>query len=484
MFVVNVFKTFIDKFFEDLKFSLETSENTGKIEEILREGIDSLNKLRSIQRDVGIPQVEKPKITFEELKERLQAQKDLGISPNATTDLDVAAEIVEALRSGSTNIKQVSKVYTYDDLDSDDEAWTTGIFGADMAEEGDFYIGDDDTGNLAPGGQRPVPPIPPDRQVLVNESSKLKPRDPGAEAAIMADEPEEDPFGIGFRDIKYEGEADTGPSAQEDSDRKMREKETIDRDAAQLLGDTFKNLYFSEIEEVINGFNKDSDTEKFNHILGMENTRSTPEHNNKILKEKFENSKKQYIKNYAAQLLKEIRNSIEDPNSRTGKIETDEAHRKFKNCKGDLDGQVKTLLPDINKYKEEEDMNERKKQEEKAQENIKQLFLDKCTSENRRIKKKINEKIDDYVNNLVTKHLESAKTELEDAAGAAAAQGLIEQFNRPPTPPTQGPEIPPPTPPTQGPEIPPPTPPTGTPDPPTGESTRPKNDDLRKKLEK
>ena len=40
MFVVNVFKTFIDKFFEDLKFSLETSENTGKIEEILREGID------------------------------------------------------------------------------------------------------------------------------------------------------------------------------------------------------------------------------------------------------------------------------------------------------------------------------------------------------------------------------------------------------------------------------------------------------------
>ena len=129
-------------------------------------------------------------------------------------------------------------------------------------------------------------------------------------------------------------------------------------------------------------------------------------------------------------------------------------------------------------------MNERKKQEEKAQENIKQLFLDKCTSENRRIKKKINEKIDDYVNNLVTKHLESAKTELEDAAGAAAAQGLIEQFNRPPTPPTQGPEIPPPTPPTQGPEIAPPTPPTGTPDPPTGESTRPKNDDLRKKLEK
>ena len=53
-------------------------------------------------------------------------------------------------------------------------------------------------------------------------------------------------------------------------DRKMREKETIDRDAAQLLGDTFKNLYFSEIEEVINGFNK-VDTEKFNHILGMEN---------------------------------------------------------------------------------------------------------------------------------------------------------------------------------------------------------------------
>ena len=93
MFVVNVFKTFIDKFFEDLKFSLEkVNNNTGPIEEILREGIDSLNDLRSIQpepepdEDEGISQVEKPKISIEELKKRLEEQKDLGINPNATSE--------------------------------------------------------------------------------------------------------------------------------------------------------------------------------------------------------------------------------------------------------------------------------------------------------------------------------------------------------------------------------------------------------------
>ena len=48
--------------------------------------------------------------------------------------------------------------------------------------------------------------------------------------------------------------------------------------------------------------------------------------------------------------------------------------------------------------------------------------------ENRRVKEKINKKIDDYVNNLVNKYLQPANKELQGAAGVAAREALVEQF--------------------------------------------------------
>ena len=70
----------------------------------------------------------------------------MGINPNAIEE--VAAEIVEALNSGTINIEQVSNVYnTYEDLDSDDEVrkMVLGVdFGPGAFEdlEGDV-VGDD-----------------------------------------------------------------------------------------------------------------------------------------------------------------------------------------------------------------------------------------------------------------------------------------------------------------------------------------------------
>lgn len=439
MFVVNVFKTFIDKFFDDLKGSIE-KRNYSAIEGILKDGIGGLNRLESIEEvsTQDIRQVDKrtPEEQMEDLRGIIDEWKKVGGPMNAITPADVAEAFSQEIQKRRASVEEVANQIVQD-IDGE-------VLGYEFRTAFPPYKFEDEEGDESTFTQEQ--PFTPEELAAQGEQAAADAAAAKAPTGVVHEEGgDEDPFGLAMPTVEIQESVYQGPSDEERSSRQQDEDNKINKDASELLEGPFKNLLFPEISEIIRN------PGMFDNILSKANIEAG-EGDKKMLTERFEEALNP--EEYKTKLITEIEKYIDNPNFLIGKTESVEAVATFKNCeKVYLTEEIEKLLPDINEYKKKS-REERQKEEEKAIENIKQLFLKDCTHGNRRVKEKIDEKIDDYVNNLVTERLESAKGELAGAAGRQGASALVDKLNRPLTPPSRRREEIAPAPPTENPSRP------------------------------